>query len=122
MENETAITPQEETTTRKRYSPLPDDAPKNSLNRKARPKILTKAVLMHMTPMNLYNLKQSAKKAGFPSYASYVRFLSEKVITEDSLIVNVSKKTIRNLQDNAEAMGKSVEDYIRYLANLKVSV
>jgi hypothetical protein len=43
-------------------------------------------------------------------------------VTEDSLIVTIAKKTMRNLQDNAEAMGKSVDDYVRYLANLKVSV
>jgi hypothetical protein len=125
MTDETNLeTETQETTekpTRKKYSPLPEDAPKNSLNRKARPRVMTKAVLMYMTPMDLYNLKRSAEKAGFPSYASYVRFLSEKVITEDSLIVNLSKKVMRNLNTQAEAMGKSVEDYVRYLAGLQVS-
>lgn len=125
MTDETNLeTETQETTekpTRKKYSPLPEDAPKNSLNRKARPRVLTKAVLMYMTPLDLYNLKQSAAKAEFNSYAAYVRFLSTKVVTEDSLIVNLSKKTMGNLKDQAKAMGKTVEDYVRYLATLKVS-
>jgi hypothetical protein len=106
---------------RKHYDPLPDDAPRNSLGRKKKPRVLTKAVLMYMTPLDLYNLKQSAAKAEFNSYAAYVRFLSTKIVTEDSLIVTLSKKTMGNLKDQAKAMGKTVEEYVRYLATLKVS-
>lgn len=105
---------------RKKYSPLPDDAPRNKINRKARPKVLTKAVLIYMTPKDLYNLQRNAEKAGFPSYSSYVRFLGGLVVTEDSLIVNLSKRTMGNLQDQAKKLGKSVDDYVRYLANLTI--
>ena len=124
MENDTAIAPETPITEkpkRKHYDPLPDDAPRNKVNKKQRPRVLTKAVLMYMTPLDLYNLKQSAAKAEFNSYAAYVRFLSTKVVTEDSLIVTLSKKTMGNLKDQAKAMGKTVEDYVRYLATLKVS-
>lgn len=106
---------------RKKYDPLPDDAPRNKANKKQRPRVLTKAVLMYMTPLDLYNLKRSAAKAEFNSYAAYVRFLSTKIVTEDSLIVTLSKKTMGNLKDQAKAMGKTIEDYVRYLATLKVS-
>jgi hypothetical protein len=124
MENDTAIAPETPITEkpkRKHYDPLPDDAPRNKVNKKQRPRVLTKAVLMYMTPLDLYNLKQSAAKAEFNSYAAYVRFLSTKIVTEDSLIVTLSKKTMGNLKDQAKAMGKTVEDYVRYLATLKVS-
>lgn len=105
---------------RKKYSPLPDDAPRNKINRKARPKILTKAVLIYMTPKDQYNLRRNAEKAGFPSYSSYMRFLTGLIVTEDSLIVNLSKRTRGNLQDQAKKLGKSVDDYVRYLANLTI--
>jgi hypothetical protein len=124
MENDTAIAPETPITEkpkRKHYDPLPDDAPRNKVNKKQRPRVLTKAVLMYMTPLDLYNLKQSAAKAEFNSYAAYVRFLSTKIVTEDSLIVTLSKKAMGNLKDQAKAMGKTVEEYVRYLATLKVS-
>ena len=124
MENDTAIAPETPITEkpkRKHYDPLPDDAPRNKVNKKQRPRVLTKAVLMYMTPLDLYNLKQNAAKAEFNSYAAYVRFLSTKVVTEDSLIVTLSKKTMGNLKDQAKAMGKTVDEYVRYLATLKVS-
>ena len=122
MNDETPATTTDTTEkpTRKRYGILPDDSPRNKLGRKTRPKVLTKAVLMHMTPLDLYNLKRSAEKAGCRSYAEYVRFLSNKVITEDSLIVNLSKRTMGNLQDQAKKLGKTVDDYVRYLANLTI--
>lgn len=107
---------------RKKYSPLPDDAPRNKLNRKTRPKLLTKSVLIYMTPADLYNLQRNAEKAGFPSYSSYVRFLGSLVVNEDSLIVNIPKKTMRNLQNNAEDAGKTVDEYVKFLLSLKVQV
>ena len=125
MENDTAIAPETPITEkpkRKRYGILPEDSPRNRAGKKQRPRVLTTQILINLTPTDRYNLIKSAEKAGFPSYSSYVRFLCDKIVTEDSLIVTIARKTMRNLQDNAEAMGKSVDDYVRYLANLKVSV
>jgi len=107
---------------RKKYSPLPDDAPRNKINRKARPKLLTKAVLIYMSPKDMYSLRVNAEKAGFPSYSSYVRFLGNLIVNEDSLIVNISKRAKRNLMSNAEDAGMTMEEYVKFLCNLKVQV
>ena len=124
MNDETPITTTDTTEkpTRKRYGVLPDDSPRNKLGRKTRPKVLTKAVLIYMTPREHYDIKRNAEKAGFPSYSSYMRFAGSKIINEDSLIINIPKRTMRNLQQNAEDAGKAVDEYVKFLLSLKVQV
>lgn len=109
-------------TQKPKYTPLPDNAARNRIGRKTRSKRYDKAVLVNMTTLDLSRLKISARRAGFPSYASYVRFLSDKVINEETLVVQLPRTLMANLKANAEASGKSIEEYTKFLAGLKVEV
>jgi Arc/MetJ-type ribon-helix-helix transcriptional regulator len=108
---------------RKKYPPLPDDAKRNKIGRKTRSKLQPFSAIINMSHATEKRMKQHTKTGGYRSYSEYVRYLIDELptVTEETLVVNLQKTTMRNLKRNAEDLNVTIEAYIKMLSELQIS-